>query len=447
MTQPVDAIVEARWIVPVEPTDLVYEDHAIVIHNGSIMAIEESANLRQRYTAEHHVTLDRHVIVPGLINAHTHAAMTLFRGLADDIPLMDWLFQHIWPAEKHWVSDAFVSTGTQLAIIEMLKGGTTCFNDMYFFPDVTARAAQDCGIRAVVGLIMIEFPTAWAQNAEEYIRKGISVHDEARNLQLVSTAFAPHAPYTVSDNSLKKIQTLADEMGIPVHIHVHETEHEINDSIKQHKVRPLERLSKLGLLTNRLLAVHMTQLLDAEIDAIAEQGVHVVHCPESNLKLASGACPVQTLLERGVNVALGTDGAASNNDLDMLSEMRTAALLAKGHSADPTAVPAHRALAMATINGARALGLEHRIGSLEPGKAADLVAIDLGHPATQPVYDPVAQVVYAACREQVTDVWVNGKHVVNGGEHIELQVDALLAEVDELGTAIHRHDTDQSHAG
>lgn len=446
MTQPVDAVVEARWIVPVEPTGLVYEDHAVVIQNGSIAAIEESAAVRTRYTAESHTVLDHHVITPGLVNAHTHAAMTLFRGLADDIPLMDWLNHHIWPAETHWVSEAFVGTGTRLAAIEMLKGGTTCFNDMYFFPDVIARVAQDCGIRAVVGLIMIEIPTTWAQSAEEYVRKGIGVHDEARNLQLVTTAFAPHAPYTVSDNSLKKIQTLADEMGIPVHMHVHETEHEINESINLHKVRPLERLSNLGLLTNRLLAVHMTQLLDAEIDAIAEQGVHVVHCPESNLKLASGTCPVQYLLERGVNVALGTDGAASNNDLDMLSEMRSAALLAKGHSADPTAVPAHQALAMATINGARALGLEQRIGSLEAGKAADLVAVDLGYPATQPVYDPVAQVVYSACREQVTDVWVNGKHVVENGRHFELQTDVLLAEVGELGTAIYRHDTSQSHA-
>ena len=328
----------------------------------------------------------------------------------------------------------------------MLKGGTTCFNDMYFFPDVIAGVAQDCGIRAVVGLIMIEFPTAWAQNSEEYVRKGISVHDDARNLQLISTAFAPHAPYTVSDNSLKKIQTLADELGIPIHMHVHETEHEIKDSITVHKVRPLERLSKLGLLTNRLLAVHMTQLLDAEMDAIAAQGVHVVHCPESNLKLASGTCPVQSLLDRGVNVALGTDGAASNNDLDMLSEMRSAALLAKGYSADPTAVSAHQALAMATINGAKALGLEKHIGSLQPSKAADLVAIDLGHPATQPVYDPVAQVVYSACREQVTDVWVNGKRVIENGEHFEMQTDTLLAEVWELGTAIHRHDADRSHA-
>ena len=444
MAQSIDTLIEARWIVPVEPEDVVLENHTIAIDQGRLVAIETRARARELYKAGQIVNLDQHVLAPGLINTHTHAAMTLFRGLADDLPLMEWLNKHIWPAEQHWSNEPFVRTGTQLAIVEMLKSGTTCFNDMYYFPDVVAKAAQDYGIRAVVGLIMIEFPTPWAQSAEEYIRKGIGVHDEVRNTELVSTAFAPHAPYTVSDGSLKKIQTLADELDIPIHMHVHETAHEIEESVKQHRVRPLERLSQLGLLTPRLLSVHMTQLLDSEIQVVAEHGVHVVHCPESNLKLASGMCPVQTLLDQGINVALGTDGAASNNDLDMLGELRSAALLAKGYSANPMAVPAHQALSMATSNAARALGLDQHIGSLVPGKAADIVAIDLQYPATQPVYDPIAQLVYSAGRDRVTDVWVNGRHTIKHRQHVDADVDGLLGEISELGIQIQRYDVQQS---
>lgn len=442
--RPVDTLLEARWILPVEPSDVIFDNHAAVINNGIIVAIEEIVKARQNYTAQNHIVLDQHVLIPGLINAHTHAAMTLFRGLADDLPLMEWLNKHIWPAEQHWMSEPFVKTGTQLAIVEMLKSGTTCFNDMYYYPDVVANVAQDYGIRAVVGLIIIEFPTAWAQSADEYIRRGIRVHDEVRNLELVSTAFAPHAPYTVSDPSLRKIQTLADELDIPIHMHVHETANEIQESIKQHKIRPIERLSQLGLLTHRLMGVHMTQLMDSEIQAIADQGVHVIHCPESNLKLASGVCPVQALIDSDINVALGTDGAASNNDLDMLGEMRSAALLAKGNSSDPMAIPAHQALAMATINAARSLGLDQQIGSLVPGKAADIVAVDLRHPSTQPVYDPLAQLVYSAGKDQVTDAWVNGKHVLHDRQHVGIDVAALFDQVAGLGLQIHRYDQQHS---
>ena len=444
MPQAVDLLIEARWVVPVEPAGAVLENHAVVVDDGCIAAIETIPRARAQYHAKERIELETHAVVPGLINTHTHAAMTLFRGLADDLPLMDWLNKHIWPAESHWVSESFVRIGTQLAIAEMLKSGTTCFNDMYFFPDRVARTAQDSGIRAVVGLILIEFPTAWAQNPEEYIRKGIAVHDEARNLELVSTAFAPHAPYTVSDQSLKKTQTLADELDIPIHMHVHETEHEIADSLRQYKVRPIERLSRLGLLTPRLLGVHLTHLLDSEIEAVAEQGVHAVHCPESNLKLASGMCQVKSLLDAGINVALGTDGAASNNDLDMISEIRTAALLAKGVASDTTAVPAYQALSMATINGARALGLDQKIGSLLVGKAADFIAVDLAHPATQPVHDPVAQLVYSAGRDQISDVWVNGKQVLRHGAHTGIDVAALIEEAAALGARINRYDHTQA---
>ena len=422
----VTTLINARWVIPVEPDGVVLEHHSVAIQDGKIVEILPAAEAAKKFRAKETVDLPHHALIPGFINAHTHSAMSLFRGLADDLPLMDWLNNHIWPAEGKWVGEEFVRDGTELAIAEMLKSGTTCFNDMYFFPDVTARVAQDAGMRACVGLILIDFPSAWAQNAEEYLHEGLKLHDELRNKELITTAFAPHAPYTVSDGPLEKIRMYADELDIPIHMHVHETAHEIEDSIKQCGMRPLERLASLGLLTPRLLAVHMTQLLPNEIETLSQSGIHVIHCPESNLKLASGFCPTQTLLQAGINVALGTDGAASNNNLDMFEEMRIAALLAKGVSQDATAVPAHTALRMATINGAKALGLDTLTGSLAAGKAADMVAIDLSTISSQPVYDPVSQIVYTTTRDQVTDVWVNGKHLVAAHHFTTLDEAAIL---------------------
>jgi 5-methylthioadenosine/S-adenosylhomocysteine deaminase len=410
--QTIDTLINSRWVIPVEPDGQALDHHSIAVHGGKIVEVLASANAAQKYRATETVDLKQHAVIPGLVNAHTHAAMSLFRGLADDLPLMDWLNHHIWPAEAKWVSPDFVRDGTELAAAEMLKSGTTCFSDMYFFPDVTARVCQDAGMRACVGLIMIDFPSAWAQNADEYLHKGLKLHDELRNSELIRTAFAPHAPYTVSDAPFEKIRMYADELDIPIHMHVQETAHEVDASVKQHGVRPLARLGNLGILGPRLIAVHMTQLLPAEIELLAQANVSIVHCPESNLKLASGFCPVQALVKAGVNVALGTDGAASNNNLDMLEEMRIAALLAKGASNDATAIPAHTALRMATLNGARALGIEARTGSLTAGKAADITAIDLSAISSQPVYDPVSQIVYTATRDQVSDVWVNGRHLL-----------------------------------
>ncbi|MCR4301671.1 MAG: TRZ/ATZ family hydrolase [Sulfuricaulis sp.] len=410
--QTIDTLINARWVIPVEPDGLTLEHHSIAVHGGKIVEVLPTKSTAKKYRATETVDLPHQALIPGLVNAHTHAAMTLFRGLADDLPLMDWLNHHIWPAEAKWVSEAFVRDGTELAIAEMLKSGTTCFSDMYFFPDVTARVCHDAGMRACVGLIMLDFPSAWAQNADEYLHKGLKLHDELRNSELVITAFAPHAPYTVSDAPLEKIRMYADELDIPVHMHVHETAHEVSEGQKQHGMRPLARLAKLGLLGPRLIAVHMTQLLPEEIKTLAQDNVSVAHCPESNLKLASGFCPVQALVQAGVNVALGTDGAASNNSLDMLEEMHIAALLAKGVSNDATAIPARTALRMATLNGAKALGLEARTGSLTAGKAADIAAIDLSAISSQPVYEPLSQIVYATTRNQVSDVWINGKHLL-----------------------------------
>ena len=408
----IDTLLHARWVIPVEGKKTCLEQHSIAIHEERILDILPTDEAKRRYSAQTENKYSQHALIPGLINAHTHAAMSLFRGLADDRALMDWLENHIWPAETKWVNEEFVQLGTELATAEMLRGGTTCFNDMYFFPDVAARVASKAGIRATVGLIVLDFPTVWARDANEYIDKGLEVHDVYRNDELINTAFAPHSPYTVSNEPLEKIRMLADELDRPIHMHVHETAHEVNESVKNTGMRPLKRLSDLGLVSPYLMAVHMTQLEAEEIEQLASSGCHVVHCPESNLKLASGFCPLGKLLDAGVNVALGTDGAASNNDLDMFSEMRTAALLAKGVSEDATVVPAHQVLEMATLNGAKALGLDKKTGSLAAGKFADIVAVNFDTIETTPVYDPVSHLVYCCNREQVSDVWIAGKHVM-----------------------------------
>ncbi|MDQ2696245.1 MAG: TRZ/ATZ family hydrolase [Pseudomonadota bacterium] len=413
--QSVDTLLNARWILPVEPEHCTLESHSLAIRGGRIVDILLTDQARSRYSAGLSLELSSHVLIPGLINAHTHAAMSLLRGLADDLPLMDWLHHHIWPAEARWVNPEFVHDGTQLAMAEMVRGGITCFNDMYFFPDVTAWAARDCGLRACVGLILIDFPSAWAGSADDYLDKGLALHDALRHEPLLRTAFAPHAPYSVSDAPLRRVRALADELDLPVHMHVHETAAEVEQFRQSRGCRPLAHLQDLGLLSTNLQAVHMTQLTAGEIGQIAAAGAHVIHCPESNLKLASGFCPVAALDRAGVNVALGTDGAASNNNLDMFGELRLAALLGKAVAGDAAALPAWRALRMATLNGARALGLEADTGSLVPGKWADVVAVDLGFPEMEPVYHPLSQLVYASDRHQVTDVWVGGRPLLKDG--------------------------------
>ena len=432
----VESLINARWVVPVEPGHAVLDFHSIAIERGRIHAILPTAEAREQFTAQRTVDLPRHALIPGLVNAHTHAAMTLFRGLADDLPLMDWLQHHIWPAEARGVHEEFVADGTRLAVAEMLRGGTTCFNDMYFFPDVTGKVAAQTGIRSVIGLIVIDAPSAWAENADAYLSKAVAVHDAFRNEPLVNTAFAPHAPYSVSDASLQRMLAMANELDLPIHMHVHESRDEIHQGQAAYGMRPLERLWKLGLLGPSLAAVHMTQLSDTEIEQVARSGASVVHCPESNLKLASGFCPTQRLLDAGINVALGTDGAASNNDLDMLGEMHTASLLGKGVADDPSALPAADVLRMATLNGARALGMAEETGSLVIGKAADITAIDLGQPTTQPVYHPVDQIIYAAGREQVSDVWVAGQRLVSNSRVNCMDVQAITLNAARWGQRI-----------
>lgn len=405
----VDLLIEARWVVPVEPHAVVLEDHAVAVRDSKIVDILPQSEARARYEPAEHVQLGEHALIPGLVNSHTHNPMTLLRGLADDLPLMEWLQGHIWPAEAKFMGPEFVRDGTELAIAEMLRGGTTCANENYFFPDAIGETYRKHGFRAVLGLPVINFPTGWAATDDEYFERALEVHERFRGDALVSTAFVPHAPYTVSDASFERIRLLAEQLDIKIHLHTHETVHEVNEEVAKSGRRPFQRLQELGLVNERLIAVHMTELTDAEIEACAAAGVSVVHCPESNLKLASGFCPAEKLRKAGVNVAIGTDGAASNNDLDMFGETRAAALLAKAVSGDAAAFDAAYALRAATLNGALALGLEDRIGSIEVGKQADLAAVRLSDLETQPLFHVASQLVYATGRHQVTDVWIAGQ--------------------------------------
>ena len=421
----IDTLIAARWIIPVEPDDRVWEQYALAVSAGKIVDILPQREANEKYRADEIIVLDQHALIPGFINAHTHAAMSLMRGVGDDLPLMEWLHRYIWPLERQWMGETFVRDGTDLAIAEMIRGGTTCFNDMYFFPEIAAEQVLQAGIRACIGLIVVDFPSAWADNANAYIDKGLALHETLSEQPLIRTIFAPHAPYSVSGDALLRVRQLAGELGLPVHMHVHETQDEVDQGLERYRMRPLRRLQQLGLLGPSFIAVHMTQLLDAEIDRLADVGGSVVHCPESNLKLASGFCPVAKLLDAGINVALGTDSAASNNDLDMLGEMKTAALLAKGVAGNAAAVPAHTALRMATLNGAKGLGIDAETGSLSVGKAADITAIRLDTLETQPLFEPVSQIVYAANRDQVSDVWVAGRRLLKSRELMTLDQAAI----------------------
>ncbi|HQT25865.1 MAG TPA: TRZ/ATZ family hydrolase, partial [Burkholderiales bacterium] len=422
-----DLLVDARWVIPVEPS-VVLENHAVAIDDGRILAVLPSIDATRIYEAKTRYSLKNHVLIPGLVNLHTHAAMTLMRGMADDIPLMEWLSDHIWPVEKLHMGQEFVHDGTKLACAEMMKGGTTAFNDMYFFPGSAAQAVLESGMRAAIGMVVLDFATPYAADCDDYISKGLEVRDQYGSNAMLSFFFAPHAPYTVSDKSFSKILTYAEELDLPIHIHLNETKDEVKGSIEQHGVNPVSRLSRLGLLGPNLIAVHMVHSSSEEIDLLANRGCHVAHCPASNLKLASGFAPVLDMMDAGINVGLGTDGAASNNRSDMFAEMRLAALLAKGMSGRADALPAKTVLEMATLNGARALGLDHEIGSLLPGKSADMVAVDMTGSEISPIYDPLSHLVYATGREHVSHVWIGGEIRISDGELVSLDEPALVAK-------------------
>lgn len=425
-----DSLIFARWVVPVVPRKAILEDHAVAVRDGRILAILPASEARAEFRTDHPVERPGHLLIPGLINAHTHSPMVLMRGFADDVSLHDWLTMHVWPAENRVASAEMVAAGARLAIAEMLSGGTTTFGDQYFFPDAVGDVAAECGIRAIIGLPVIGAPTPWAQGIDDYLEKAGAVHDRFASHPLIGTQFAPHSPYMLGDDEFVRMRVLADQIEARTQMHVNETTNEARESIREHGCRPLERLVRLGLVNALFGAVHLVDVTDDELEELAKTSASVVHCPESNAKLASGCARTTDMISAGINVALGTNGAASNNDLSMIGEMRSAALLAKLKTDDARALPAQTCLEMATINGARSLGLEAETGSLEMGKAADMACVDLQRANTWPVYDPVSQLVYAAEAAQVTDTWVSGVRVYAEGRHTTLN----LADTLEAGT-------------
>ncbi len=438
--QQVQTLIHGNCIVPVNDAaaddERVLSNHTIAIQDGRIIDVLNTEGAKQKYTSASSIDYKHHIIIPGLINSHTHAAMSLFRGLAKDLPLMEWLQNHIWPAEQKWVNEEFVQVGTQLAIAEMLRGGVTCFNDMYFYAETTAHEVTKSGMRALIGMILLDFPTQYAKDADDYFAKGLALHDQYKAHPLVKCAFAPHAPYTVSNSPLERVAMLANELVLPVHIHLHETEEEISQSLDQYNMRPIQRLHEIGLINSNLLAVHMTHLQDDEMDLIAEHSANIVHCPQSNQKLASGFCQVQKLADKNVNITIGTDSCASNDDLDVLSEMHSAALLAKAVANDAAAFPAYEVLRSATINAAKAFGMDQDIGSLEIGKSADLCVIDIETLEALPMYEPIGKLVYATQRNQVTDVWVAGKQLLSDRKLLTMDQTEILAKTLEWNKKI-----------
>ena len=426
--QPVDLLIEARWVVPVEPHGVVLDAHAVAVDADRIVAVLPIAEARTRFAPRERVELGEHVLIPGLVNAHVHNPMTLMRGIADDVPFMRWLKEFVWPAEAKVMGPEFVRDGVELAIAEMIRGGTTCCNENYFYPDVQAATYRRHGFRALVGLPIIEFPTPWAASTDEYFDKALAVHDDLRGDVLVGTSFAPHAPYTVSNASFERVRLLSDQLDLPVHLHLHETADEIADSLRDHGMRPFARIGQLGLVNDHLIAVHMTQLTEHEIAECATHGVSVVHNVESNLKLISGFCPAEALRRAGVNLAIGTDGCASNNDLDLFGEMRTAALVGKMVARDAAALDAASVLRAATLGSARALGWGARIGSIEAGKQADLAAVRLDDLETQPIYHVISQLIYVAGRHQVSDVWIAGRRKLAARQLLDIDIAEVIAK-------------------
>jgi len=424
-----DIRINARWLIPIEPADVVLEHQAVLVQGDRIAAIVSQDEADARFRAKEVIDLPSHVVLPGLINMHGHAAMSLFRGLADDLPLMTWLNDHIWPAEGAFVSEAFIADGTQLAMAEMLRTGTTTFSDMYFFPEIVAQLAHDAGMRAQICFPLLDFPTPWGSGPDEYLSKGEAFIKQWQDNAFIMPAIGPHAPYTVSDEPLRKAVALSEATGAPIQIHLHETAFEVADAMEKSGKRPTARLAELKVLGTNTQCVHMTQIDESDIALLQATGAHVIHCPESNLKLASGLSPVQTFRKAGVNVAIGTDGAASNNDLDLFGELNTAAMLAKVVADDASALSAHEALAMATIQGARALGRDHELGSLAAGKLADIIAVDLGDPFLQPVYDPASHLVYSNHGRQVSHSWINGVPQVQEGKLTRIDVPDLMLRV------------------
>jgi len=430
--QQIDQLITARWVLPIAPKNTILNHHAVAISDGKIVDVLPTEAAKERYEAKKVVDRPNHILMPGMINTHTHTSMNLFRGLADDLELMDWLNNYIWPAEAKLITPDTIKLGSKLAIAEMIRGGTTCFNDHYLFGHLTAEVAKEVGMRASIGFLVMDVENQYARNGEEGIKRSLEIYENRQEHDLITWTWAPQGPYTVTDPVFKKIKTLADETNLKIHLHLHETQDELNIDLGKYGKRPIQRLHDMGILSEKLIAVHMVHISDEEMQIVKDTGTHVVHCPASNLKLASGFAPIKAYLENGVNVALGTDGAASNNDLDMLNEMHLAALVSKCSAKDPTTVPAPEAVKMATLNGAIALGLDNKIGSLEAGKYADLIAVDTTGCLCQPVFNPFSHLAYSADRDQVSDVWVAGETLLENKAFTKLNEAALLKEAEPI---------------
>jgi 5-methylthioadenosine/S-adenosylhomocysteine deaminase len=415
-------IISASWIFTSNSEGQLLSDYSIVIENDKIIDLVPQDKVFDEYEANDTYQLTDHILIPGLINTHTHAAMSLFKGFADDLPLQDWLNDYIWPAEKKFINSSFVKDGSILALSEMIKSGVTTFNDMYFFPDATAEAVKELGVRSNIGLVVLDFPTNYATDPEDYLLKGFEFRDKWRNEELITTSIAPHAPYSVSDEAFTLINTYSEELSINIHTHLHETQWEIEDSIEKYGITPVQRLNNLGIIGPSLMAVHCVHLNDQDMATLAKNKVSIVHNPSSNMKLGSGISDIAKMLKQNLNISLGTDSSASNNRIDIMEEMRLAALLIKGSTKSPESFSANEAIKMATINGAKALGLESIIGSIEKNKKADLVAIDLNSIENQPIYNPLTTLVYSSSRSDVSYVWIDGE--------IKLK-DKKLVKIDE----------------
>jgi len=432
---PIDLLIHNAMVLTLDSSDHIFDPGLVAVRNDEIVWVGPESSWPERFQPREKLNMAGGLIMPGLVNAHTHAAMTCFRGLADDLPLATWLNDHIFPAEKK-ISGDLVYQGTLLACAEMILGGTTTFCDMYLFEDQVARAAHEAGMRALVGEVLYDFPSPNYGSAEQGLSFTKDLIRAWEKDPLVSVAVEPHAVYTCSPDLLRACNEIAEEYHVPMIIHLSESRDEVEQVKQRYGASPVMHLENLGLLTTHLIGDHCVALDNEEMDLLAERGVRVVHNPESNMKLASGVAPAVELLERGVKVGLGTDGCASNNNLDMLAEMDTAAKLHKVHRLDPTVMNAKTVTHLAVKGGSTVLGLEGNVGCLQPGYKADIIGLDLNKPHLTPLYNVYSHLVYAASAADVTHSIINGRMVMRNRELLTLDVERIMAEVRAIAKKI-----------
>ncbi|MBI5741342.1 MAG: amidohydrolase family protein [Nitrospirae bacterium] len=430
--QNVDYIIRADYLLTMEGDLAVIRDGAVAVTGSDITDAGTFAGVSAKYTSKKIIEGKDRAVFPGLINTHTHAAMVYFRGLADDLPLMEWLQDHIWPAEGKWMTEEFVGDAVGLACLEMLKAGVTTYADMYFFQNAAGKKLEKIGMRGVLGAGVIDFPfTGYARAVDDYFANAENLINNFKDSDFVFPCIAPHATYTCGPDNYKRANALSEKYNVPVHTHLAETQFEVAECQKRFGKTPVEYFESIGMLSERLFAAHCVWLTDNEIELLAKRKAGVAHCIESNLKLASGFAPVPKLLSAGVRVGLGTDGAASNNDLSILGEISTAAKVHKAVSGDPTVVDSRTALLMATKIGAEILGLGDKVGSIRPGKKADLVMAGLSKPHLTPIYDIYSHLTYCLRPSDIETVMVNGKIVIERGRPTTMDEEEVLAKARE----------------